>query len=88
MKIKKERMPFKSYEKKQKYDIKEKGVVVIEKDNTLFNISIVIIKIVLYTILLSLAFIGLISLIIPETRNVLIYQAESVFDEFIKLIGG
>lgn len=88
MKIKKERMPFKSYEKKQKYDIKEKGVVVIEKDNTLFNIAIVIIKIVLYTILLSLAFIGLISLIIPETRNILIYQAENVFDEFVKLIGG
>lgn len=86
MKIKKERMPFLSYAKKKKYDIND-DVVVVEKSSTIYNITITAIKITIYTILLSLAFVGTVAIIVPETRELLIYQAESVFDEFIKLIG-
>ncbi len=86
MKIKKERMPFSSYVKKKKYDIKD-DVVVVEKSNTIYNIFITTIKIISYTILLSLAFIGIVSIIVPETREILIFQAENVFDEFLKLVG-
>lgn len=88
MRIKKEKMPFQSVATKEKYNIDDNNVVVIEKNTALLRIVVVIVKILVYTILLSLAFIGLISLIVPETRDVLIMQANSVFDEFIKLITG
>ena len=88
MRIKKDMMPFRSLAVKQKYNVEDKNVVVVEKNNTVLNIVVVIIKIIVYTVLLSLAFIGLISLIIPETRNNLIMQANHVFDEFFGMVGG
>lgn len=91
MKIKKERMPFNSVLTKDKYNINNEDVVVIEKSNTfkfIINILIAIGKIIIYTILLTLAFIGLISIIIPETRDILIVQTDSVINEFLKMIGG
>lgn len=91
MKIKKERMPFNSVLTKDKYNINNEDVVVIEKSNTfkfIINILIAIGKIIIYTILLTLALIGLISIIIPETRDILIVQTDSVINEFFKMIGG
>lgn len=85
MKIKKERMPFSAYKKKKKYDIND-DIIVVEKSSTIYNICITIIKIICYTILLSLAFIGIISIIIPDTREILIFQVDSIFNEFFKLI--
>lgn len=91
MKIKKERMPFVSVITKDKYNINNDDVVVIEKSNTfkfIVNILIATGKIMIYTILLSLALVGLVSIIIPETRDILIIQSDSVINEFFKLIGG
>ncbi len=88
MRIKKEKMPFHSIATKEKYNIKDNDVVVIEKNTALLSIIVVIIKILMYTVLLSLAFIGLISIIIPETREILLLQAESVFGEFTEMTGG
>lgn len=88
MKTKKEMLPFHSISVKEKYNAYDKNVVVVEKNTAALKITVVIIRILVYTVLLSLAFIGLISLIIPETRNNLIMQAEHVFDELTKLITG
>lgn len=88
MKIKKEMMPFHSLFVKQKYNVEDKNVVVVEKSNTILKIVVVTIKILGYTILLSLAFIGLVSIIIPETRSNLLMQANHVFDEFFGMVGG
>lgn len=88
MKIKKEKMPFYSVTTKEKYNIVKSDVVVVEKNTAILNIVVVIIKILVYTVLLSLAFIGLISIIIPETRDILILQANSVFGEFTEMTGG
>ncbi len=90
MKVNEDRRPFAQIKRKEKYNIKKDDVVVIEKNNIVNSIGsavFTIIKVVLYAILLSLAVIGTISLIVPETREILILQAESVFDEFINLIG-
>ena len=90
MKVNEDRRPFAQKKRKEKYNIKKDDVVVIEKNNIVNSIGsavFTIIKVVLYAILLSLAVIGTISLIVPETREILILQAESVFDEFINLIG-
>ena len=80
--------PFHSLAVKEKYNVEDKGVVIVEKDNAALKIIVVIIRIIVYTVLLSLAFIGLVSLIIPETRNNLIMQANHVFDEFYSMITG
>ena len=88
MKTKKEMMPFRSLATKEKYDVEDKGVVVVEKNTAVLRVVVAIIRILVYTILLSLAFIGLISIIIPETRNNLLMQANHVFDEFFHLISG
>ena len=84
-------MPFVSVITKDKYNINNDDVVVIEKSNTfkfIVNILIATGKIMIYTILLSLALVGLVSIIIPETRDILIIQSDSVINEFFKLIGG
>ncbi len=88
MKIKKEMMPFHSLAVKEKYNVEDKNVVIVEKDSTALKIGVVIIKIIVYTVLLSLAFVGLISIILPDTRNILIAQANHLFDEFTSLISG
>lgn len=91
MKIKKERMPFVSVMTKDKYNINNDDVVVIEKSNTfkfVVNILVAIGKIMIYTILLALALVGIVSIIIPETRDILIIQSDSVINEFFKMIGG
>ena len=88
MKAKKEMMPFRSLSAKEKHNIEEKGVVVVEKNTAALRVVVAIIRIMVYTILLSLAFIGLISIIIPETRNNLLMQANHLFDEFFSLMSG
>lgn len=88
MKIKKEMMPFRSLATKEKYNIEDKSVVVVEKNTAVLKIVVVIFKVLVYTIVLSLAFIGLISLLIPETRDILLMQANKIFDEFFGLVGG
>ena len=88
MKIKKDKMPFHSLALQEKYNIENDNVVVVEKNTAVLRIVVVIIKIIVYTVLLSLAFIGLISIIIPETRDMLIYQSNNLFDEFLRLVSG
>ena len=81
-------MPFHSLALQEKYNIENDNVVVVEKNTAVLRIVVVIIKIIVYTVLLSLAFIGLISIIIPETRDMLIYQSNNLFDEFLRLVSG
>lgn len=84
-------MPFVSVMTKDKYNINNDDVVVIEKSNTfkfVVNILVAIGKIMIYTILLALALVGIVSIIIPETRDILIIQSDSVINEFFKMIGG
>lgn len=88
MKLKKNSLPFKEIALKHKYNIeKEKDVVLIEEKNgrVVAEVIMQIVRILVYTLLLTLAFIGLISVIIPDTRDVLIKQAVSVVDEFTGL---
>lgn len=90
MKLKKNSLPFKEIALKHKYNIEnEKEVVLIEEKNGRVAAEIImqIVRIIIYTILLALAFIGLISIIIPDTRVILIKQAVSVTDEFLSLWG-
>ena len=87
MKIRKEQMPFKSVATKNKYNITNDDVIVVEKNNMLYNMVTIIVKIVCYTILLTLALIGIVAILVPESREILLHQAVSVFDEFISLIG-
>lgn len=90
MKLKKNSLPFKEIALKHKYNIEnEKEVVLIEEKNGRVAAEIImqIVRIIIYTILLALAFIGLISIIIPDTRVILIKQAASVTDEFLSLWG-
>lgn len=87
MKIRKEQMPFKSAATKNKYNINNDDVIVVEKNNMLYNMVTIIVKIVCYTILLTLALIGIVAILVPESREILLHQAVSVFDEFISLIG-
>lgn len=88
MKIKKDKMPFHSLALQEKYNIENDNVVVVEKNTIILRITVTIIKIIVYTVLLSLAFVGLISIILPETREMLIYQANHLFDEFFRMISG
>ena len=88
MKIKKELMPFKALALKEKYNVDENKVVVVEKNTAVLKVIVVIVKIIVYTVLLSLALVGLIAIIIPETRNNLLMQANSVIQEFFTLISG
>lgn len=88
MKLKKNSLPFREIALKHKYNIqKDKDVVLIEEKNSRVVAEVImqIVRIIVYTLLLALAFIGLISIIIPDTRDILIKQAESVIDEFLSL---
>lgn len=90
MKLKKNSLPFREIAFKHKYNIdKEKDIVLIEekKSRVIAEIAMQIVRIVVYTLLLALAFIGLISIINPDTRAILIKQAISVVDEFLGLWG-
>ena len=90
MKLKKNSLPFKEIALKHKYNIeKDKEVVLIEEKNgrVVAEIIMQITRIVVYTLLLTLAFIGFVSIIIPDTRDILIQQAASVIDEFLSLWG-
>ena len=90
MKLKKNSLPFKEIALKHKYNIeKDKEVVLIEEKNgrVVAEIIMQITRIIVYTLLLTLAFIGLISIINPDTRDILIQQAASVVDEFLSLWG-
>lgn len=88
MKLKKNSLPFKEIALKHKYNIeKEKDVVLIEEKGgrVVAEVIMQIVRIIVYTLLLALAFIGLISIIIPDTREVLIKQAVAIVDEFLGL---
>lgn len=90
VKLKKNSLPFKEIAIKHKYNIeKDKDVVLIEEKNgrVVAEIVMQIVRIIVYTLLLALAFIGLISIINPDTREILIKQAASVVDEFLGLWG-
>ena len=90
MKLKKNSLPFKEIALKHKYNVEnEENVVLIEEKGgrVVAEVIMQIVRIIVYTLLLALAFIGLISIIIPDTRDILIKQAVSVVDEFIGLWG-
>lgn len=90
MKLKKNSLPFKEIALKHKYNVEnEENVVLIEEKGgrVVAEVVMQIIRIIVYTLLLALAFIGLISIIIPDTRDILIKQAVSVVDEFMGLWG-
>jgi hypothetical protein len=88
MKLKKNSLPFKEIALKHKYNIEnEENVVLIEEKGgrVVAEIIMQIVRIIVYTLLLALAFIGLISIINPDTRDILINQATSIVDEFMGL---
>lgn len=90
MKLKKNSLPFKEIALKHKYNVEnEENVVLIEEKGgrVVAEVIMQIVRIIVYTLLLALAFIGLISIIIPDTRDILIKQAVSVVDEFMGLWG-
>jgi len=90
MKLKKNSLPFKEIALKHKYNVEnEENVVLIEEKGgrVVAEVVMQIVRIIVYTLLLALAFIGLISIIIPDTRDILIKQAVSVVDEFMGLWG-
>lgn len=88
MKLKKNSLPFKGIALKHKYNIEDKeNVVLIEErgGRVVAEVIMQIVRIIVYTLLLALAFIGLISIINPDTRDILINQATSIVDEFMGL---
>lgn len=88
MKLKKNSLPFKEIALKHKYNIEnEENVVLIEEKGgrVVAEVIMQIVRIIVYTLLLTLAFIGLISIINPDTRDILINQATSIVDEFMGL---
>ena len=73
---------------KAEYNIKEEDIVVVEKKNaiaqilrTIFNTAFTITKIVLNTLLVTLATIGLASIVYPNIREELIKTALAIFLE-------
>lgn len=89
MKVNKNNMPFRKTAIKSKYDIKSDDIVVVEKGvaNAAVNVVFAIIKIIVYTLLLSLAFVGVVAIILPDTREILLFQSVSIINEFLRLIG-